>query len=208
MYSRFLCSCTWPIVFTWLFLPSNADAQPSVGAARVGGLVSAAVGDGGPAPSVGISAGYRFTPRLEVELDVSHVSRLDFGEFPVCPPGSMCVRGGSFSLQGRATSFTVNLISAWPLGGRARAYIAGGAGVARVRRERREDLFSAFNARTTTTDPVLAFNGGVDFLIWRRLAVGVALRYQRIFEKDQFSRSDIKHHLNLISVGPMVSYRF
>jgi opacity protein-like surface antigen len=210
------------IAMVCLLTPSLLEGQPVDRGPHLGGVVSRSFGDGGPATSVAVSAGYRFTPRLGVELEVSHLQSLDFGDFPACPPEVLCilaapfglsVRGGVLSLSGRATSFTVNLISELPIGARwIRPYGAAGGGLANVRRELFDD-FIARTTSTTSTEPVMTIGGGADFPVWRGLAVGVDLRYQRVFEEemrfDYWSyRSDFPHHLNLTRLGTSVRYRF
>jgi len=211
---RSLCTCL--IAIPLLVTPVPATAQSPDSGARIGFLVGGSFGDGGQTAGIGVSAGYRFNPPLGVELNVSHLPGLDFGEFPACPPDVFCIAvpvsgsviGGTFSLRGRATSYTVNLVSEMPTRIHwLRPYISGGGGVASVRRVQQHTFFN-LGSTTSATDPVLTVGGGVDFLVWRGLAVGVELRYLRVFEEDQFGRSDVPHNLNVTSLGSLVSYRF
>jgi opacity protein-like surface antigen len=177
---------------------------------RLGGIVSGSFGDGGPSPSIAISGGYRFNSRLGLEADISYSPKLDFGELPACPPERFCVAiiGGTVSLRGEAVSLAANLVSELPVGARwIRPYVVGGAGVAHVRREMRHTFYLT-GSTVTATSPLLTAGGGVEFLLGRRLGVGVDLRYQRIFGEDQFGRPDIDHNLNLTRLGSSVSYRF
>jgi len=199
-----------------LIVPSLAAAQPFERGPRVGGVVSGSFGDGGPAPTVGISAGYRFTPRLGLEVDASYMPGLDFGDIPACPPGGVCVAGGplvqviggTFSLRGRAASFSANVVSELPLRTRRiRPYVVGGAGVAQVRRELQHN-FLPLRSMTRSTGPMVTMGGGVDFLVWRAVAVGVALRYQHVFEEDRFGRADIDRNMTRTRLGSSLSYRF
>lgn len=73
------------IIVSCLLAPSLATAQPSDRGPRLAGTVSGAFGDGGPAPSFDLSAGYRFTSRPGVEINGAYLDGLDFGQFPVCP---------------------------------------------------------------------------------------------------------------------------
>jgi opacity protein-like surface antigen len=204
------------ILMSCLIVPSLAAGQPAEHGPRLGGVVSGSFGDGGPAPTVGISAGYRFTPRLALEVDTSYMPGLDFGDFPACPPGGVCaagaplvqIIGGTFSLRGRAAALSVNVVSELPLRTRRiRPYAVGGAGVAQVRREQQHN-FLALRSTTTSTGPMVTMGGGVDFLVWRGIAIGVDLRYQHVFEEDRFGRADIERNLSLTRVGSSVSYRF
>jgi opacity protein-like surface antigen len=181
----------------------------------VGGVVSGSFGDGGPASTVGISAGYRFTPRLALEVDASYMPGLDFGDFPACPPGGVCaaaapsVIGGTFSLSGRAALLSVNVVSELPVRTRwIRPYVVGGAGVAEVRRVQQHNDFQPLRSTTTSTGPMVTMGGGVDFLVWRGIGIGVDVRYQHVFEDAQFGRSDIDRNLSNTRVGSSLSYRF
>ena len=105
------------VVLSFLIVPSTASSQTPDRGPRLGGVVSGAFGNGGPAPSVAVSAGYRFTPRFGVEVDASYMGGLDFGDFPVCAPDHVCVArnipaltvlGGTISLNGRAATLSVS----------------------------------------------------------------------------------------------------
>ena len=207
---------TLPILMSCLIVPSLAAGQPAEHGPRLGGVVSGSFGDGGPSPTVGISAGYRFTPRLAFEVDTSYMPGLDFGDIPACPPGGVCalggplvqVVGGTLSLSGRAASLSVNVVSELPLRTQwIRPYLVGGAGVAQVRRELQHNSLP-IRSTTTSTGPMVTMGGGVDFLVWRGIAVGVDLRYQHVFEEDQLRTGDIESNLSLTRVGSSISYRF
>jgi len=212
-----LALCLSAVLAGCLIVPPLAAGQPPERGPRVGGVVSGSFGDGGPAPTVGISAGYRFTPRLGVEVDASYMPGLDFGEFDICPPGVFCalpvtaglpVVGGTQSLHGRAALVSVNGVSEIPVRAHwLRPYVVGGVGVAEVRREQRYDSYPIRFTRTSV-GPLLTAGGGVDFLVWRNVGIGVDLRYQHVFEKDQFGRSDMDHNLTATRFGSSVSYRF
>jgi opacity protein-like surface antigen len=205
------------ILISCLIAPPLAAAQPPERGPRVGGIVSGSFGDGGPAPVIGIAGGYRFTPRLRLEVDASYMPGLDFGDFPACPPARFCVAatvpaeailGGSFSLKGRAAMLSVNVVSELPVRARwIRPYVVTGAGVAEVRREQRHANLPLRFTRTST-GPLLTMGGGVDFLVTRRVGIGVDLRYQHVFEEDQFGRSDMDQSLTVARLGSSVSYRF
>ncbi len=141
---------------------------------------------------------------------------LDFGDVPVCPPGSVCVAdgplaqviGGTFSVSGRAASLSVNVVSELPVRARwIRPYVVGGAGVAQVRRELQHN-FLLLRSKTTSTGPMVTMGGGVDFLVWRGIGVGIDVRYQHVFEEDQFGRPDIDRNLSNTRIGSSLSYRF
>lgn len=91
-------------IMSCVLAPSVAAAQPSDQWSRLADVVSGAFRDGGPAPSFDLSAGYRFTSRLGLEIKGSYLGGLDFGDFPNCPPDVFCILGGAYSLHARARS--------------------------------------------------------------------------------------------------------
>jgi opacity protein-like surface antigen len=204
-------------VICFLIVPSMAAGQAPDRGPRLGGVVSGAFGTGGPAPTVAVTAGYRFTEQFGLEVDASYMGGLDFGEFPVCAPDVLCaarsvpaltVIGGAISLNGRAAMLSVNGVAEVPVRAQwLRPYVVGGVGVAEVRREQR---FDSIPVRTTTTStgPLLTMGGGVDFLLWRKVAVGMDFRYQYVFENDQFFRPDMDRNLTVGRLGTSISYKF
>jgi opacity protein-like surface antigen len=169
--------------------------------------------------ALGVSAGYRFSPRMTAEIDASYVPRLELGEIPVCPIEMLCAlastatgpglfRAGSYVLTGRAKSVSLVLVSQLPIRlGAMRPYVAGGGGFANVRRELRDSVVP-FSLRRSSTDPMVTLGGGVDVPVGHKLIVGVDVRYERIFADQQFFRPDIDHDLNLTRVGSSIRYRF
>jgi opacity protein-like surface antigen len=204
------------VLLSCLIVPSLAAAQPSERGPRLGGILSGSFGEGGSAPAIGVAGGYRFTPGMGLEVDASYMPGLDFGDFPSCPAGHVCIAttvpalavlGGAFSLHGRAAMLSVNVVSELPVRAQwIRPYVVGGAGIAEVRREQRYENRPLFT--TTSTGPLLTMGGGVDFLLSRRIAVGVDLRYQHVFEEDQFGRPDTDRNLSVTRLGSSVSYQF
>ena len=77
-----------------------------------------------------------------------------------------------------------------------------------VRREQQHNDFQPLRSTTTSTGPMVTMGGGVDFLVWRGVGVGVDVRYQHVFEEDQFGRPDIDRNLTITRLGSSVSYRF
>jgi opacity protein-like surface antigen len=145
-----------------------------------------------------------------LELEGSYQTKLDLGDFPNCPPDAICaaVRGGTFSLHGRIASLSGNVVAQLPVHAAwVRPYLVAGAGVAHVRREQR-DNFLPFRSTTTSTSPLLTLGGGVEFPVVRSVALGIDLRYQRIFGEPVFGRTDIAPDLNLTRLGGSVTYRF
>jgi len=191
--------------------PSPVAAQSETGP-RIGGFVSGAFGDGGPAPAIGISAGYAVTPSVEIEVNAAYVPGLDFGNVPVCPPGLFCVaatiRGGTYSVAGRARSASAAVVIDLPVRLAAmRPYFAGGVGLANLRRELRDTEFP-FTLTRTSTDPLITVGGGLEMPLGRRLILSVDVRYEYIAADTQFDRADIDRGVNLTRIGSGLRYRF
>jgi len=194
-----------------LLAPVAAFGQAADQSARISGFMTASFGDGGPAPTIGLTAGYPLLSSMRVELDASYVRNLDFGQFFSCPPDRICAAVASFpfTLRGDAVSLGGNLVAELPrLTRRIRPYVLGGAGVAHIRRTERFDSFFRSRRTLTSTGPMLTAGAGIDFLLGSRVAVGVDIRYRRLLEKDQFQRSDIPPNLDLTRIGSSISYRF
>jgi opacity protein-like surface antigen len=204
---------TWVYTFMVLCLlpPVAAFGQAADRNARLTGFVTGSFGDGGPAPTVGLTAGYPLASRMRVELDASYVRNLDFGRFFSCPPEKICVAVVSFpfTLRGEAISVGGNVVAELPGGARRiRPYVLGGAGVAHIQRTERFESFFPTRRTLTSTGPLLTAGAGVDFLLGSRVALGVDVRYRRLFEKDQLQRSDIPPNLDLTRIGSSIGYRF
>ena len=196
------------LLFVQLIAPI-ASAQSDL-PRRITAGVGGTLGDGGPAPALTVSGRFRVRPSLAVEADVSHIRTLEFGEYPSCPPDKICLAFVSvpFSLSGRATSVTTSVVWDLPVQfGTLRPYVTAGGGMVHLRRARNYRLF--FDpSRSTEVDPLVSFGAGVDVPIARRLALGVDVRFQRVFGEAPFDRADLPHYLNLTRVGSALSYRF
>lgn len=202
----------YTLIAVCLLAPAAAFGQAADRNARITGFMSASFGDGGPAPTIGLTTGYPLLSRMRVELDASYVRNLDFGKFFSCPPDRICAAVASFpfTLRGEAVSLGGNVVSDLPWHARRiRPYVLAGAGVAHIRRtEHYDSLFRATRRTLASTAPLLTAGGGIDFLLGSHVAVGVDVRYRRLFEKDQFQRSDIPPNLDLTRIGSSISYRF
>ena len=210
MRIRQLSLPAFALLITCLCAPSGVAAQTSDGGPRVGGILGGSFGNGGAAPATGLSGGYRFTSAIGLDLEASYETKLDLGDFPNCPPDVFCaaVRGGTFSLHGRIASLSGNVVAELPVHAPwARPYVVAGAGVAHVRREQRDNLLPV-RSTATSTDPVLTLGGGVEFPVVGRVALGIDVRYQRIFGDRVFGRTDIAPDITLTRVGGSVAYRF
>ena len=192
---RMLCATAFAIA--GLISPSLAAGQDS-GLLRVAGLISGSVGAGHSATTIGLSGRYEVLPRLSMEGDLSHFSNLTLFGFPTDT--------GIVSVRARVTTATANLVFELPSGVRwLRPYASAGGGAARVRRAAYDLEFCGACAPTTSTKPVVSLGGGMDVLVWRQRAVGMDVRYQRVFEDERLYRPNLR---NLTRVGSFVSYRF
>jgi opacity protein-like surface antigen len=201
----------YTLVAISLLSPVAAFGQAADRNARISGFMTASFGDGGPAPTIGFTAGYPLPSKMRLELDASYVRNLDFGQFFSCPPDRICAAVASFPfrLRGEAVSLGGNVVSELPWHARRiRPYVLGGAGVAHIRRTERYESFFPTRRTLTSTGPLLTAGAGIDFLLGNRVAVGVDVRYRRLLEKDQFQRSDIPPNLDLTRIGSSISYRF
>jgi hypothetical protein len=64
--------CT--LIVVCLLAPIAAFGQSADRNGRISGSVTGSFGDGGPASTIGLTAGYPLTPTIRVELDGSYVS--------------------------------------------------------------------------------------------------------------------------------------
>ncbi len=190
-----------------------AMAQMNNRDARVTASLSAAFGDGGPAPVVTLGASYPILRGVRIEAEGTYVRNLDFGQYQSCPPQAICAAVVSFpfTVTGDAASLGGNIVAEVPWRTRRiRPYIVGGAGIAHVRRQRLETRFDRTTTLTTlsSTAPLLTGGGGVEFLLGDRVVLGADARYQRMYEKDQFHRIDIPPNVDFVRVGSSIGYKF
>jgi opacity protein-like surface antigen len=190
--------CVCAIAVAGFVAPSPAAAQSDPGATRVTARVSGTVGAGHAAPTVGAAVSYRFAPRLAVEGDLAYFPDLTLTEFSE--------GAGTTSWHARATSITANVTLEVPSPlGWLQPYLSAGGGAARVRRDTRGLSFCDPCEPRIYMKPVVSIGGGVDLLVRRGVAVGVDVRYQRVFEDERLFRPNLR---NLKRIGSFVSYRF
>lgn len=209
MHPTRLSLCLIAVTITVLSLASPAAGQSSLGSTRIAGLVSGSIGNGRSAATIGVSASYRFAPRLAVEGDFSYFSDLTLVEFSnPCPTAGACIQSTQ-SWHARVASGTVNVVTELPSGvSWLRPYIAAGGGAARVRRDVRGAISCQIcgpRQPRYDTRPVLSLGGGVDFPMGHGLALGFDVRYQRVYEDATLFRPNLR---DLTRVGSLVSYRF
>ena len=158
-------------------------------------------GDGGSVPAVGLGFGF-LTPRnLGLEIEVSYLPDLDFGDpglprIAIFPPITM-------HASGRIVGLHTHVVGVLPGGGtKLRAFVIGGGGITDVRQRIRiespvfftptfpgtvpPDFPFPFGARVfessrSETSLVLSAGAGFEYGVTQHLGVGMAVRYQRLF---------------------------
>jgi opacity protein-like surface antigen len=175
---------------------TSASAQ-SAGKARIGGLVTSSLSLGNSAPTMGVAAGYQFTPWLGVEADYTRFSDLLMYDSFICA-GAPCADRKQFA---KVSSYTASAVVEFPSFAKFTPYATVGGGKAKVRRDIRGD--KSF----TRTDEwnVATVGGGVEYRVSRWLAVGLDARFQRILEDQRSFRPNLR---NTKRVGTTISYRF
>ena len=189
---------------------SPAFAQES--GARVAGFFAGTFGEGETNIAAGGAVGYRFTPRVGFEFEAFALPELEFDD-----------TGES----GRGVAFLTNFVAEFPSPARwLTPYVQGGGGVANIsrsglgrlsngdpRRDARREI-GRFGSRDFPDDTRLAddrrgpaetgvalsVGGGIDFNVWKGLAVGPSLSYIKLFG----SVTD----RDLTRIGVRTSYRF
>ncbi len=195
-----------------LGLVSNAAAQD--GGPRISGFYAGTFGEGETNIAAGGAVGYRLTPRIGFEFEAFALPDLQFDD-----------TGGS----GRGVAFLTNFVSEFPSPARwLTPYVQGGGGVANISqsggfalvrdnlqgnprgripgpRDPRSLLGDDMRGigtgpRRNETSVALSLGGGVDFTVWRGLAVGPSISYVKLF--GNLADRD------LTQIGVRTSYRF
>ena len=173
-----------------------ARAQQSETGGRVFGIVGGVFADGDTSLAVAGGAGFRFQPRLRVDLELFYAP--DVG-MPIDLDVVIQTLTGSFAPverveRSRLATFLTTMTVEFPaVDGRLQPYITGGGGVGSLRQSvtfRNLPLPTAESVRPATfpgpviersaTDPAWTIGGGLGARVWRCLAVGVDIRYVRL----------------------------
>ena len=202
-------ACRLVIAVTFVFgLAVPARAQEG---ARISGFFAGAIGEGETNISAGGSAGYRLTPHFGFDFEV-----LALPDFEIDDRG-----------DGRGIAFLTNFVSEFPSPAAwLTPYIQGGGGVANLNfgstfefedgnghriglptRGRRggpsvvtgDMRLVRVSSGRSETDLTLTIGGGVDFSIWRGLAVGPNITFMKFFGSQD---------LDLTRIGFRTTYRF
>jgi len=186
-----------------------ADAQEG---ARISGFYSGAIGEGETNVAAGGSVGYRFTPRFGFDFEALALPDFETDD-----------RNG----DGRGVAFLSNFVTEFPSPAAwLTPYVQGGGGVANIRygstyefedEDGRPVAASNLgrrgfppivahavrlirtNSGRSETSLALSIGGGVDFSIWRGLAVGPNITFTKFLGNRD---------TDLTRVGARASYRF
>ena len=191
-------------------------AQGDTGA-RVSGFYAGALGEGETNIAAGGSVGYRFTPRMGFDFEVLALPDLELD-------GSGLEGRGVAFLTNFVTEFPspATWLSPYVQGGGGVANISRSSNLALLDRDDRRMpvpvpvLFRGrqgqeqnlrantavlpVGARRSDTSLALSVGGGVDFAIWRGLAIGPNISYMKLFGGIQ--------DLDLTRIEARASYRF
>jgi opacity protein-like surface antigen len=172
----------------------------------------ASFGDGDTALALSAAMGIRFSSRVGLELEAAYARKLDFTA-DLCPPPRVCVIGGRLPVTGRTVALVPQLtVDLLPAHLRVRAYLQAGAGAGHVRQRYwvpRPDPDAVEFTRSNLT-AALAYGGGVDARVSRRLAVGADVRWLQMLDDEPGDDPFITPAgtLSTIRVGARVRWRF
>jgi hypothetical protein len=184
-----------------------ASAQEDHGA-RISGSFSGVLGEGDASIGFGGAVGYRFSPRVGIDFEAIGLPDFKINESE---------RGG------RGVAFLSQFVTEFPSPAHwLTPYVLGGGGVANVTRQSVFPLIAGDDIRRmlgrdrrfpvepdfplggptgrAETSLALTVGGGIDFNIWRKLAVGPNISYMKLFGNFQ--------DLDLTRIGARAAYRF
>ena len=207
---------------------SRAGAQNE--RVRVSGTVSTALGDGGPAPAIGVAGGFQLAPHAGLELEVLYVPSQDLRDQGVViasqirstfvslvPSGPISVifPTPQVDISARTVAFLSSFILDLPVG-RLRPYALFGGGIANVEREISVTydrlpgpllptlILPPTRYAFATNHLALTAGAGLDVRVWRRLSVAADVRYLELFSEGTRD-DDLK---NITRVGARASWWF
>ncbi len=184
-------------------------AEPSRRAAFTTG---ASFGDGGTALALSAVLGFALLDRVGLEFEVAYARRQDF-TIDLCPPPGVCILGGRLPVTGRTLALVPQVtIELLPPRHRARAYVQAGAGAGHVRQRYwfpRQAPDAVEHTRSNLT-AAIAYGGGVDVAVSRRLSIGADARWLYLFDDEAGAERFITPDgtLTTVRIGSRVSWRF
>ena len=174
----------------------------------------ASFGDGGEALTWAAGTGFRFLPRVGMDIELAHAQTLDF-TIDLCPPPRVCVIGGRLPVTGRTLSLVPHLaIELLPRPGRVRAYVVAGAGAGHIQQRYAvvPGLIGTKHVEFTRSNltAALSFGGGAALQVTRRFAIGADVRSLHLFDDavDQDRHITPAGALTTARVGARLSWSF
>jgi hypothetical protein len=192
---------------------AQSGSQPS---ARAWFFAGGSVGDGGPALALSAGLGLQVDSRVSVEFELAYARRLKF-VLERCPPPLVCVLAEELPVTGRTLALVPQVLVELVGHPRAvRAYLTAGAGAGHVRQR----YFVGPSASSSFVEPAeftrskivptVAFGGGAEIAIARRLAWGVDVRSLQFFDETLVGELSIvpSGRLTALRLGTHVAWRF
>lgn len=201
MSQRSLC-CVWFLFVSALAAPTHAQENGT----RVSGFFGGTFGEGQTNLGAGGTVGYRFTRHIGFDFQALALPNLKLEDS---------------DSTGRGVAFLTNFVTEFPTPARwLTPYVEGGGGIANISQSfsfqsarendprffprRRGDPIrttdNGLDLRRSETNLALTVGGGVDFNIWRGLAVGPNITYLKLFGNLQ--------DRDFTRIGGRASYRF
>jgi hypothetical protein len=214
-----------------VFAASGPHAWAQNERVRVSGTVSAALGDGGPAPASGVAGVFQLAPHAGLELEVLWVPAQDLRDQGVVIASQLTSTFGSLvppglagvifptprvDINGRTAAFLSSFVVDLPVG-RLRPYALFGGGIANVEREISVSfeglprpllptlIFPPAEYTVSTNHLALTAGAGLDVRVWERLSVAADVRYLRVFVEGSGPRDNLQ---NVTRVGARTSWWF
>ena len=220
-------SFTLAVVMSALVVP-QAVAQNE--RARLSGITSIAVGDGGPAPAISVAAGFQLAPHAGFELEALYIPEQDFDRSDIVRPAIF--PAPRVDIDGRTVVFLSSFVTDLQVG-RLRPYAIFGGGIANVSRKvtidyppgilagtamvvsnagvsvppvdvRRLPIPRPIIARPSENELAFTAGAGLDVRVWKRLSLAADVRYLRLFETTQ----RVAGAQNITRIGARVAYWF
>jgi opacity protein-like surface antigen len=204
----------------WIVAPAivaSTHAQSHEEPGRFASLTAgSSFGDGDTALALSAGLGWRFSPRIGMDIELAYARKLDF-TLDLCPPPFVCVLGGLVPVTGRTLSLVPHLvIDLMPDGRRVRVYVLAGAGAGHVRQRYvigpplTSSLPEPVEFTRSNTTVAFSFGGGSAVRISPRFAIGADVRSLHLGDEEAGPDRFITPSgtLSTLRVGSRISWRF
>jgi len=198
------------VLFLGLAFGTSAWAQSPTGAGpHIAGSVGGSLFDDHLSPAQNITAGYRFNRIFGFEVGAELIQGLHFTERE---DGSLALFVPASGNDGRALLFLTNAVATMPMRVLGfTPYVLAGGGMANIRQSVRFATGGIPELERSQNVLALTFGGGVEYPVWRGLALGVDVRYLHLFS-ERFDTSADRYALpdpvDPVRIGTRISYRF